>query len=306
MDNNILLESKTARNEQLAKFSNEQTLEYLNKAKSIIMAVWKGKGFCTNKELAEYYEIPYRTLKDLVKRHGDELQADGMRTIIGEEVREMRVQELVPRSKASKMTLHTPKSALRIGMLLRDSEVAKQVRNLLLNLTQQIPQIVQQQVLPTENFNKFENHLKFALPLAEFLEKRGVKSGIVNQCLLNSVARQNEAASAIIKGVATELGFSQSEDNNAVTPSSIAEEASKLLGEKISAAKINLVLQELGYQYCNRTAKGKIEYYLTKKGQEYGEAIPQFIENGKYKKAIYNIRWKPAILRVLIPYFKSL
>ncbi|NJO75774.1 MAG: hypothetical protein HC833_19625 [Leptolyngbyaceae cyanobacterium RM1_406_9] len=132
--------SKAGGDRQIAEIPGEQAQEMLNRAKALMFAVWKGEGIATSEQVADFYEVTYEVttdvVRDNVRRHRDEFEADGLKTIKGKALTE--VSEIISlTSQAVNVTLWMPRAALRLGMLLRDSEVAKQVRNLLVEMAAQ-------------------------------------------------------------------------------------------------------------------------------------------------------------------------
>jgi hypothetical protein len=135
----ILLESVSARNEKLASLTQDASLDHLNKAKSLVMAVWQGSGIATTEQMAEYYEVPVETIKTVLLRNRDELELDGLKVLKGKALKDVRFTMNLTSDKIPSLTIWTPRSALRLGMLLRDSAIAKQVRTLLLDLVEIVP-----------------------------------------------------------------------------------------------------------------------------------------------------------------------
>jgi hypothetical protein len=134
----VLLESKTARDGQLTQVSHDAASDVLSKAKALVFALWQGTGAATTQEMAEYYEVPVDAVESVLRRNRDELESDGVNTLKGSDLKAFRYHsvKLTESSKTARVTIWTPRAALRLGMLLRDSEVAKQVRNVLLDVTQ--------------------------------------------------------------------------------------------------------------------------------------------------------------------------
>ncbi len=81
---------------------------------------------------AEYYEVYKNTIELLIADHRDELEADGLCILRGDELTVLKTVGTIPKNTAS-LTVIPRRALLRIGMLLRDSEVAKQVRTALLD-----------------------------------------------------------------------------------------------------------------------------------------------------------------------------
>jgi hypothetical protein len=151
MNDLILLESVSARNEKLSSITQDAALDHLNKAKSLVMAMWQGTGVATTQQLADYYEVSEDTVQSAIKNNRDEFVSDGLKVVKGKELKDV-VSLVDTTSKTPSLTIWTPRAALRLGMLLRDSEVAKQVRTLLLDIAMQAP--AQNDRLPTLQTNE--------------------------------------------------------------------------------------------------------------------------------------------------------
>lgn len=94
---------------------------------------------------AEYYEVGIRAITSLIHDNRDELKSDGLRIIRGNELISLKEMGIVGKNTAG-FTIIPRRAVLRIGMLLRDSEVAKTVRDYLLNVEEvarkEIPQSI--------------------------------------------------------------------------------------------------------------------------------------------------------------------
>lgn len=131
----VLIESKAAREDHLAQMRQDQAQGILDQVKGLIFALWRGEGIATTAQMAEFYQVHEETVRQSIKRHRDEFDADGLKTLKGKALGEVRdILSLSPNSPNE--TAWTPRAALRLGMLLRDSQVAKQVRTTLLDLAQ--------------------------------------------------------------------------------------------------------------------------------------------------------------------------
>lgn len=137
----VLVESKSARSNQLANTLDDRATEILNKAKAVIFAVWQGKGIATTQQVASYYEVEEATIRQIASRNKDEIDLDGVKVLRGKELKDARYSLSLP-SKSSQETAWTPRGFLRVGMLLTESEVAKTVRTQILNLIEQVPEAV--------------------------------------------------------------------------------------------------------------------------------------------------------------------
>lgn len=118
------LESKTVRDNQVTNLSNERATEILNKVKSLYFALWQGTETTTTLTLVDFYEVSSKTIQKVIQRHRDELKTDGLKSIKGIALKDV-VDILSISNKTPCLTVWTPRAALRPGMLLKDSEVAK-------------------------------------------------------------------------------------------------------------------------------------------------------------------------------------
>ncbi len=146
----VLVESRSARTSHLANLSDERALETLNKAKALVMAVWQNTGIATSAQLAEYFEVPNDTVKKAYQRNREELDLDGVKTLKGQVLKDYfksisgtRMVEggdtMSPTGTRinSSLLIWTPRAALRLGMLLPDSPVARKVRSVILDIVEE-------------------------------------------------------------------------------------------------------------------------------------------------------------------------
>jgi hypothetical protein len=137
----VLLESKSARDEQLTEFSHDRAGEILNRVKSLYFALWQGVGIATTQQAAEFYEVPEANIRKAIERHRVELESDGLRKVTGKQLKGLRELDsdavsLTPNTHH--LTIHTPRSMLRLGMILDSSEVASAVRTSLLDAVEKV------------------------------------------------------------------------------------------------------------------------------------------------------------------------
>lgn len=94
---------------------------------------------CNTDMVASFYEVSVDTLYQVVKRNRDELDDDGYQVVGRAEVTDklsVTPDELGMPRTAGSIGLYPRRAVLRIGMLLRDSEVARRVRDVLLDVEQ--------------------------------------------------------------------------------------------------------------------------------------------------------------------------
>ena len=101
--------------------------------------------------VAEFYDVDQKVIRQLFLRHKEEIEKDGVKSMSGQNVA-LVLRDVTPVKYYGKSgceihiseektlmlnngrrTYFSPRAVLRIGMLLRDSEVAKEVRTQLLN-----------------------------------------------------------------------------------------------------------------------------------------------------------------------------
>ena len=137
VSDSVLVESKSARDNQLERVPHERALEILNKAKALLVALWKGTGVTTTEEIAHYYEVESSVVRHASKQHRDELLNDGWREVKGQEnlksLRSIGSEVFSLPEATTRIAIWTPRAALRLGMILRDSVIAKAVRTSLLD-----------------------------------------------------------------------------------------------------------------------------------------------------------------------------
>ncbi|QEL87079.1 hypothetical protein [Bacillus mycoides] len=92
----------------------------------------------TTRQVAEFYEVSRYLINKVIKRNYDELKSDGLKyhkySEVAEKVSGHDVNLLSHGVSYRGTYLFTRRAVLRLGMLLRDSEVAKEIRTQLLNI----------------------------------------------------------------------------------------------------------------------------------------------------------------------------
>lgn len=165
-------------------------LEVLDKVKEL--TTLSGTDFLTIKQVAEYYGVTERWIKKLISTNGDEIKLDGFRVYRKNEIINLLKGTLVHIKNLKGKTeitmnnsniviipnrgikLFPKRAVLRIGMLLQNSEVAKEVRTQLLNLTdikeniEVIEDNISQENELLLNIINADNKLNRALSLQEY------------------------------------------------------------------------------------------------------------------------------------------
>ncbi|MBU7587461.1 MAG: hypothetical protein KAF91_32320 [Nostoc sp. TH1S01] len=138
LNQSLLLESKSFRTEAITNFSDDKALEILTKAKAIIFAVWGGSGWATTAQIAEYFGVTESSVRELFRVNGAEFRALETKTLTGKDLRDARQTLCLP-SRTSQARVFSALGTLRIAMLLTESEIAAQVRTIILDLVAAIP-----------------------------------------------------------------------------------------------------------------------------------------------------------------------
>lgn len=175
----FLVESKSAREQGLAKLKAQHSEErILNKVKLLFFAVWRGMGRISRQQLAEFYEVPIETIDTNYQRNKDEFESDGVEVLRGKDLKDARfIMNLA--SKSSQETIYTPAGALRMGFILRDSEVAKTVRTAAIRFIQGVRQEVSGQIIlqslidshPSLSHLVQDSSLKISAPYSPYWDK---------------------------------------------------------------------------------------------------------------------------------------
>lgn len=123
------IDDQTLRNEYIAK------TEILNKVKALSFLP-DGENM-TIRQAAEYYEVSIETIRKVIQRNRQELSDDGIKTLYSKDLKEYRLTlgHNVPElDRVPSAMILNRRCLLRLGMLLRDSEVAQTVRDYLLKV----------------------------------------------------------------------------------------------------------------------------------------------------------------------------
>lgn len=132
-------------------------VDVLDKVKKLLMI--PSMELMTMRQVAEYYEVPYNTVKDCYNENRDEFDSDGTvvktprnfkeffndgKSVIKDFKQEHgkliiniddNTQLVIPNRG---IRCFSKRAVLRFGMLLRDSEIAKEVRTQLLNIAENV------------------------------------------------------------------------------------------------------------------------------------------------------------------------
>ncbi|WP_328969525.1 restriction endonuclease [Streptomyces sp. NBC_00239] len=125
MNETILLESRTLRTGVL-----ERT-EVLDRVK--VLTLLPDGLHVTTAMVAAYYQVGIKAVESLVVDHREELEGSGYHVLSGSELTSFKEVCQMP-SRSRSVAIFSRRAVLNVGMLLRDSEVARQVRTYLLDI----------------------------------------------------------------------------------------------------------------------------------------------------------------------------
>ena len=121
----VLTESRTMRAQTADR------VDVLDKVKAL--ALLPDGVHASTEIVASYFEVDIEAIKSLVKDNRVELFENGMRILVGEELRAFKDLCGIE-SKARSLATYSRRAILNVGQLLRDSRVARQVRTYLLDV----------------------------------------------------------------------------------------------------------------------------------------------------------------------------
>ncbi|MCS1350345.1 phage antirepressor KilAC domain-containing protein [Mechercharimyces sp. CAU 1602] len=123
-----LMESRSLREAHIDR------VEVLDKVKKL--ALLPNDVHTTVGLVANYYEVSKKTIEKIIERHRLEVESDGLKVLRGKELTDMKSVGLIGKRTASFVVVPR-RAVLRIGMTLEKSEVAKAVRDYLLDAEEQ-------------------------------------------------------------------------------------------------------------------------------------------------------------------------
>ncbi|MEK7483116.1 MAG: hypothetical protein AABZ60_02160 [Planctomycetota bacterium] len=126
MNTEILLKNLPLR-ERLCTEANTSLLERFGQLVTLPQTAW-----CLTPALAAFYQVREDVIRQITRRHRDELENDGYKVLSQQTLKAMpEIQFKIPRRG---LAIFPRKAVLRIGMLLRNSAVAKMLRSYLIQV----------------------------------------------------------------------------------------------------------------------------------------------------------------------------
>lgn len=173
--NESFIESRNLRDECIER------LDVLNKVKALFLI--PEVNLMSTGMVAKFFDVPAETIRWEYMQNKEEVDSDGVKSMSSKELKVvLDNQTLLPNGHSgvivsatdgtkynlphTKTTYYTPRSVMRLAMLLRDSKVAREVRTQLLNVVEH--------VVPAERVTDIdkENELIIAAVRADSTESR--------------------------------------------------------------------------------------------------------------------------------------
>lgn len=285
-----LIESKSLRESVIDR------TDVLNKVKALTML--PDDLHITMEMTAEYYEVPKQTINSLIFDNREEVEADGLKTLKGAELNSFKELGVIGRNSSS-LVIVPRRAILRIGMLLRDSLVARRVRDYLLNVEEiarvEAPEVIKK-AIDRPSWRKTQSNIKAKRDL--FMLVGVSKESAIAHALTHEEVESGVDLTAFKREVRTD------DTEKTFTPT----ELGKLLTEQlnlpktISAIRINVALEQAGLQVKNI----KREWELTDKGRPHAKMLPMAIHgrlgNSSDKEVTmekFAIRWRVNVLKII-------
>ena len=117
--------------------NNHYAIEHIKDSLGIVGMEFEGEYRFTKKMVADYYEVDVSTIDRYLTTCSDELKHNGYVLCRGKHLKDFKLQFAHLINEASKTTqlgLFNFRAFLNVGMLLTESEKAKQVRSLILDI----------------------------------------------------------------------------------------------------------------------------------------------------------------------------
>lgn len=117
--------------------NNKYALEIIITNLDVPGILFEGEYRFTKKMVADFYEVEERTIERYIEKNGNELSANGYILCKGKQLKELKLQfapVINVGSKTTQLGLFNFRSFLNIGMLLTESEKAKEIRSVILDI----------------------------------------------------------------------------------------------------------------------------------------------------------------------------
>lgn len=117
--------------------NNRFAVENIAKSLDVVGMLFEGEYRFTKQMVAEFYQVDERTIERCIEQNIDELRHNGYILSKGKQLKEFKLQfahVINVGSKTTQLALFNFRSFINVGMLLTESEKAKQVRSIILDI----------------------------------------------------------------------------------------------------------------------------------------------------------------------------
>lgn len=210
-----LIENKNVREKFMAR------VEILDRVKELNTLA--DTDFMTTRQVAEFYEVTQTVVRMANNNHKQELRGDGVKHYTYKDIQKLaNRKDILQLGISPNGSLLFPKRAvLRVGMLLRDSEVAKEVRTMLLNVYHDVqeekPEII-------ENINKeYDDEIELHSKLGQAIMKGDMDNVILVTTKINEIKNRR------LKETEEKLAKSEEEKKHIITNSTTIQETRQVI-----------------------------------------------------------------------------
>ncbi|MDF2885550.1 MAG: hypothetical protein K0R54_6124 [Clostridiaceae bacterium] len=208
MNEEVLIEDKSKREEMISR------IDVLDKVKGLILL--PNTEFASVEMVAKYYDVSISAIKHIIDRHRKELNSDGFDTrtkkSLANEVKSHHGtlvslgqtgfkiifsdgSEVLAPNRG--LRIFPKRAILRVGMLLRDSDVAKEVRTQLLNIVdtaqEELPKEIVTKDIDEEKDAMMDYARAYMSGNIDSLSQSGAKLMAIKNKHINKLTNENKA-----------------------------------------------------------------------------------------------------------------
>ena len=211
-------------------------IEVLEKVKGLLLL--GDSEFATTQQVADYYEVDLSVIQKLVSRNKEELESNGMKLYYKNEIKnligqDVKLQIIIPNRG---MKLFSKRAILNVGMLLRDSIIAKEVRRRLLDIEYESNKSIQ------ENGQTLKENI-----VEEIRTEQQIQKELIEAMMSGNYVRESELKTELI-GMKNKRIVELETTNKMITENAITIKETRMV--------INKIIRSI----ANRRYHGKIEY----------------------------------------------
>lgn len=283
----VLMESKSARDAQMSEFSQEKAAQALEKVKGLVFALHQGMAIASTEQVAEFYEVTEEVVRDNVRRHKSEFESDGLRVLKGKALKD--ASEIISlANKTTQVTIWNARATFRLGFLLRDSAIAKQIRTSALDIVERAI------AKPAPRSPSLEISPSFITEAIDaVLKGTDIHPSLIAGVKANRIADRFPALKGDMEAVKRLLPVAV--DEQLVTPTTLTDIYCERSGIRCSAQQINVMLRDAGLQFKGVSKDNP--WLPTESGKAHSQMVLQ-TASGR-DKTVYQLRWKPSVLNAL-------